>query len=144
MSDVRSFDDFINSANVGAIVLLRATVEQRTGRCVRIGIRADNKLLTTLDVEATADPIPSDVVAAFGKWETDSNARAIVETYVWDHLLNAEFTRKMRNLTIELERVYTRDGTFRTIIRLMRGTTQVRRFEFVVDNVMNRTFVRAC
>ena len=149
MASVESFQGWISSAHVGAFVLCRATVERRNGRSVRLRITADHALLAEVDVDAAADPLPADLVHAFHNWETREDARTIVETYARDHLFGAEFdsaARKTRSLRVVLDRgPRYRDGTYRTLIRLMRGSKTVREFEFVDDaHIGKRIFIRPC
>lgn len=147
MTAVESFQGWLSSAHVGANVLCRATVASRDGRRVRLRITADHALLAEVDVDAAADPLPADLVHAFHTWETSEDARAIVETYARDHLFGAEFdatARKTRSLRVVLDRgPRYRDGTYRTLIRLMHGSKTVREFEFVDDaHIGKRTFIR--
>ncbi len=149
MAAVDSFQGWLSSAHVGADVLCRATVASRSGHRVRLRITADHTLLAEVDVDAAADPLPTDLVRAFHNWETCKDARTIIETYARDHLFGAEFdpaARKMRSLRVVLDRgPRYRDGTYRTLIRLMRGSKTVREFEFVDDaHIGKRTFIRPC
>ena len=128
-------------------MLCRATVKRRNGRRVRLRITADHALLAEVDVDAAADPLPEDPVQAFHTWETSEDARAIVETYARDHLFGTEFdsaARKTRSLRVVLDRgPRYRDGIYRTLVRLMRGSKTVREFEFVDDaHIGKRTFIR--
>jgi hypothetical protein len=148
MAAVESFQGWLSSAHVDAFVLCRATVASRNGRSVRLRITADHALLAEVDVDAAADPLPADLVHAFHNWETREDARAIVETYARDHLFGTEFAaaRKTRSLRVVLDRgARYRDGTYRALIRLMRGSKTVREFEFVDDaHIGKRIFIRPC
>jgi hypothetical protein len=149
MAAVESFQGWLSSAHVGAFVLCRATVERRDGRRVRLRITADHALLAEVDVDAAADPLSDDLVQAFHNWETSEDARMIVETYARDQLFGTEFAtaaRKTRSLRVVLDRgPRYRDGTYRALIRLMRGSKTVREFEFVDDaHIGKRIFIRPC
>lgn len=137
------FNEWLNSALVGSSHRVSATILEREGRRTRLKLHVGNKPLTELTVDATEDPLSRELVAAFHEWKTNEDDRRRIETYVWDHLVGAEFTPKMPNLKIELEDgPLSLDGAFRVTILLKRGDNVVRHFEFVDDRIRKSVSIR--
>ena len=142
-SGEKEFNEWVNSALVGSSHRVSATILEREGRRTRLKLHVGGKQLTELTIDATEDPLSRELVTAFHEWKTNEDDRRRIETYVWDHLVGAEFTPKMPNLKIYLQdgpRV--RDGTFRVTILLKRGDNVVRHFEFVDDCIGKSVSIR--